>query len=108
MLSVVSILIYFKWRYLPVLFLFAGLVLFFALNFPQHKYVAHALEPVINLLSHQDVSKISSSSENLIKNQLFIPTFKQFLMGMVIITPPKGNIMVLPIQGFFAKFCMVG
>lgn len=27
MLSVVSILIYFKWRYLPVLFLFAGLVL---------------------------------------------------------------------------------
>ncbi|MGC6406758.1 hypothetical protein ACNO7K_10035 [Bisgaard Taxon 45] len=80
-LSVVSVLIYFKWRYLPALLLFAGLVLFFALNFSQHKYVAHALEPVINLLSHQEVSKISSSSENLIKNHLFFPTLKQFLIG---------------------------
>ncbi|HHE3586380.1 TPA: hypothetical protein ACPDTQ_000593 [Pasteurella multocida] len=91
MLSVVSILIYFKWRYLPVLFLFAGLVLFFALNFPQHKYVAHALEPVINLLSHQDVARISSSSENLIKNHLFIPTVKQFLMGDGYYYTPDGK-----------------
>ncbi|WP_101775131.1 hypothetical protein [Pasteurella oralis] len=81
MLSVISIVLYFKWRYLPALIAFAGIVLFLALNFAEHKYVAHALEPVINLLSHQDVSKISSSSENLIKNHLFIPTLKQFLIG---------------------------
>ncbi|MXN87593.1 hypothetical protein [Pasteurella canis] len=81
MLSIISIILYFKWRYLPALITFAAIVLFLSLNFSEHKYVAHAFEPVINLFSHQDMSKISSSSENLIKNHLFIPTLKQFLIG---------------------------
>ncbi|MGY4677537.1 hypothetical protein ACWIT3_07370 [Pasteurella sp. P03HT] len=81
MLSIISVVLYFKWRYLPVLLLFIAIVLFLAINFADHKYVAHALEPVINLLSYQDMTKLSSSSENLIKNHLFVPTLKQFLLG---------------------------
>ena len=41
---------YFKWRYVPSLIAFAVLVLLLAYFLPENPYVAHALEPVINLL----------------------------------------------------------
>ncbi|MGC7589854.1 hypothetical protein ACPWUF_05160 [Bisgaard Taxon 46] len=89
--SVLSILLYFKWRYLPALIVFAVMVLVLAMNFADNKYVAHALEPVINLLSHQDVTKLSSSSDNLVKNHLFIPTMKQLLVGDGYYFTPDGR-----------------
>ncbi|STY64555.1 Uncharacterised protein [Mannheimia haemolytica] len=39
----------------------------------------HALEPVINLLS--GTGKVSSSTDNLVKNHLFLPTLNQFISG---------------------------
>ena len=45
LLSVVSILVYFKWRYVPSLIAFAVLVLLLAYFLPENPYVAHALEP---------------------------------------------------------------
>ena len=51
LLSVVSILVYFKWRYVPSLIAFAILVLLLAYFLPENPYVAHALEPVINLFT---------------------------------------------------------
>lgn len=87
-LSAVSLLIYFKWRYVPSLLAFGGLCLFLALNFADNKYVLHALEPLINILKlinlgqgFNDLSQISSSSENLVKNHLYMPELKQLLMG---------------------------
>lgn len=79
LLSVISIALYFKWRYLWPLIVFASLILFLALVFPENRYVAHALEPVINLLSGAD--KVSASTDNLVKNHLFLPTKSQFISG---------------------------
>lgn len=79
LLSVISIALYFKWRYLWPLIVFALLILFLALIFPENRYVAHALEPVINLLSGAD--KVSASTDNLVKNHLFLPTKSQFISG---------------------------
>lgn len=87
-LSAISILIYFKWRYIPALLAFGVLCLFLALNFAENKYVLHALEPLINILKlinlgqgFDDLSQISSSSENLVKNHLYMPELKQILIG---------------------------
>ena len=41
--------------------------------------MAHALEPVINLL--HGAGFVSSSTDTLMKNHLFIPTLKQFIYG---------------------------
>lgn len=105
-LSVVSILLYFKWRYIPVLVLFAGICLFLAMNFADNKYVWHALEPLINILKIvkssgavegaptiqlENLSQISSSSENLVKNQLYIPELKQLIMGDGYYYTPEGH-----------------
>lgn len=86
--SVIPIMIYFKWRYLPALLLFATLCIILALYFPDNRYVLHALEPLINILKMinlgqgiDDISQISSSSENLIKNHLYMPQLKQILIG---------------------------
>lgn len=79
MFSVVCLLIYFKWRYIPVLLLFSGLILFFAVFYPTHPYVEHALEPVINLIQGSD--RLSSSTDTLMKNHLFMPEIKQIIMG---------------------------
>lgn len=79
LLSVVSILVYFKWRYVPSLIAFAILVLLLAYFLPENPYVAHALEPVINLLHGAGFA--SSSTDTLMKNHLFMPTLKQFIYG---------------------------
>lgn len=94
-LSVLSFLIYFRLRYLPVLLTFFAICLFFSIKFPEHKYVLHALEPMINILKlfssnisngnalgeMSDLSQLSSSSDNLVKNHLYIPEIKQILLG---------------------------
>lgn len=77
--SVLSILLYFKWRYLPYLLLFVAIVLGLAIYLPEHPYVAHALEPVINILSGAD--RVSSSTETLVNKHLFLPEIKQILIG---------------------------
>ncbi|OOF59027.1 hypothetical protein [Rodentibacter myodis] len=79
LLSVVSIVVYFKWRYVPSLIAFTLLILGLAYFLPQNPYVAHALEPVINLL--HGAGFVSSSTDTLVKNHLFLPTWKQFVMG---------------------------
>ncbi|OOF42516.1 hypothetical protein BKK49_02355 [Rodentibacter rarus] len=79
LLSVVSIAVYFKWRYVPSLVAFLLLVLGLAYFIPKNPYVGHALEPVINLL--HGAGFVSSSTDTLVKNHLFIPTLKQFISG---------------------------
>ncbi|WP_301099015.1 hypothetical protein [Otariodibacter sp.] len=88
-LSVVSILIYFKWRYIPSLLLFAGICLFLAFNYPEHKYVAHALEPLINII--HGTGHISSSTETLVQKHLFMPELKQILWGDGYYYAPEGG-----------------
>ena len=58
---------------------FAILVLLLAYFLPENPYVAHALEPVINLL--HGAGFVSSSTDTLMKNHLFMPTLKQFIYG---------------------------
>ncbi|OOF67253.1 hypothetical protein, partial [Rodentibacter caecimuris] len=79
LLSLISIIIYFKWRYLPALTAFSILILLLAIFIPEHKYVSHALEPLINLIS--GAGRISSSTDTLVNNHLFMPTLKQFIQG---------------------------
>ena len=79
MFSILSILLYFKLRYIPVLLLFASIVLFLAKFYPAHPYVGHALEPVINLLN--DGERLSSSTDTLMNKHLFMPQLKQLIMG---------------------------
>lgn len=79
MISVVSIIVYFKIRYIPSLIMFVLLILGLAYFFPENPYVAHALEPVINLL--HGAGFVSSSTDTLMKNHLFMPTLKQFISG---------------------------
>lgn len=119
-LSIVSILIYFKWRYLPVLVLFAVICLFLAMNFADNKYVWHALEPLINILKLfksssivesgtvtsiqlDNLSQISSSSENLVKNQLYLPQLKQILMGDGYYYTPEGHYYGATDSGFIRQ-----
>ncbi|MGQ0286143.1 hypothetical protein ACT2CV_02910 [Pasteurellaceae bacterium 22721_9_1] len=77
--SVVSLALYFKWRYLPAIIAFAGLVLFLVIVYPTNIYVEHALEPVINLI--QGGQRLSSSTDTLMNKHLFMPQLKQFIMG---------------------------
>lgn len=120
-LSVLSIFIYFKWRYIPVLIIFAVICLFLALNFAENKYVLHALEPLINILkvmgiSSQsgqsivlnDLSQISSSSENLVKNQLYLPQLKQMLMGDGYYYTPEGHYYGATDSGFIRQILYGG
>lgn len=81
--SVVSILLYFKWRYIPYLLLFAVTVLLLTLFLPENKFVAHALEPVINLIkmARGIPISLSSSTDTLMNKHLFMPEIKQILMG---------------------------
>lgn len=89
MFSLVSILIYFKWRYLPALLAFFGLCLFFATQFTQHPYVEHALEPLINLIYGKGT--LSSSTDTLMQRHLFIPELKQILIGDGFYFYPQGG-----------------
>ena len=79
MFSILSILLYFKMRYIPALILFAVIVIFLAKFYPTHPYVAHALEPVINLLNGAD--RLSSSTDTLVNKHLFMPEVKQLIIG---------------------------
>ncbi|QGM81062.1 hypothetical protein [Otariodibacter oris] len=88
-LSVVSILVYFKWRYIPSLLVFGGVCLFLAFNYPEHKYVAHALEPLINII--HGTGRISSSTETLVQQHLFVPELKQILFGDGYYYAPEGG-----------------
>ncbi|MDO4431490.1 MAG: hypothetical protein Q4B95_09460 [Lonepinella koalarum] len=89
MFSVVSILIYFKWRYLPALLAFLGMCIFFATQFTQHPYVEHALEPLINLIYGKGT--LSSSTDTLMQRHLFIPELKQILVGDGFYFYPQGG-----------------
>lgn len=77
--SILSILLYFKIRYIPALMLFGSGVLILAKFYPDHPYVAHAFEPIINILNGG--RSISSSTDTLVNKHLFLPTLKQFIMG---------------------------
>lgn len=88
-LSIVSIMLYFKWRYLPALITFGLLCLFFAFNYAENKYVAHALEPLINLIYAKGY--VSSSTDTLMQKHLFIPELKQILYGDGYYYSPKGG-----------------
>lgn len=120
-LSVLSILVYFKWRYIPVLIVFSGICLFLAINFSEHKYVLHALEPLINILKitgvsssaeqavvFNDISQISSSSENLVKNQLYLPKLKQILLGDGYYYTPAGHYYGATDSGFIRQILYGG
>ncbi|WP_040976213.1 hypothetical protein [Necropsobacter massiliensis] len=89
LLSVVSIALYFKWRYIPALLLFAGLCVFLALNYADNRYVAHALEPLINILNHRGLT--SSSTDTLMQKHLFIPQWRQLLFGDGYYVTPQGK-----------------
>lgn len=89
LVSIVSIAIYFKRKYILPLLAFTVLILFLAIVFPENRYVAHALEPVINLLS--GTGKVSASTDNLVKNHLFIPTLSQFMSGDGLYYTEKGG-----------------
>ncbi|WP_424407808.1 hypothetical protein [Pasteurella sp. PK-2025] len=108
MLSLFSLVLYFKWRYLPALLLFAAIVLFLALQFADHKYVAHAFEPVINLLSHHDVTRLSSSSDNLVRNHLFLPTIQQMIFGEGDYFTPDGKYYGATDSGFLRQILYGG
>lgn len=88
-LSLLSILLYFKWRYIPVLLVFATICLFLATQFTDHKYVAHALEPLINLIYGKGT--VSSSTDTLVQKHLFMPTIKQILVGDGYYFAPQGG-----------------
>lgn len=110
LLSVISILLYFKWRYLPALIAFAAICLFLALNFADNRYVLHALEPLINILKLinlgqglNDLSQISSSSENLMKNHLYMPALKQLIMGDGYYYLPDGRYYGATDSGFIRQ-----
>lgn len=79
MLSVISIGLYFKWRYIPALLAFTVIVLLLAIYLPENRYVEHALEPVINLLNGG--GRVSSSTDTLMQKHLFMPELKQILIG---------------------------
>ncbi|WP_373819026.1 hypothetical protein [Glaesserella sp.] len=100
-LSVVSIALYFKWRYIPALLAFAAICLFLAMNFADNKYVEHALEPLINLLSNK--GSISSSSDNLVKNHLYLPQLKQILIGDGYYYTPTGGYYGATDSGFIRQ-----
>ena len=89
MLSLVSLAVYFKWRYLPALLAFGACCLMLALFIPEHKYVAHALEPLINLIYGKGT--LSSSTDTLVQKHLFIPELKQILVGDGYYFDPKGG-----------------
>lgn len=79
MFSVVSVLIYFHWRYLPALIGYGVIIFLLARYFPDNRFVQHALEPVINLL--QGADELSSSTTTLMQKHLFMPEIKQLLLG---------------------------
>lgn len=82
-MAVISFLIYFNWRYLPILTLFAVSCLLFVFYYSEQRYIAHALEPIIKLIYKPtgNIAHISHSTDTLIQKHLFIPTLKQILIG---------------------------
>ncbi|CAM2882366.1 hypothetical protein P9J82_06995 [Glaesserella parasuis] len=78
-ISAISFLVYFRWKYIPAILLFGTICLFLAFNFAENKYVQHALEPLINVIHGYGL--VSSSTDNLVQNHLYIPELKQILIG---------------------------
>lgn len=101
LMSVISILLYFKWRYLPALFLFAAICVFLAMNYADNKYVQHALEPLINLLAHKGLA--SSSTDTLMQKHLYIPQLKQILFGDGYYTTAEGHYYGATDSGFIRQ-----
>lgn len=120
LLSVVSIILYFKWRYIPALLSFAMMILLLAMYLPDNRYVAHALEPVINILtmieptlihSEKEVmsaTQFTSSTDTLIKNHLFIPKLKQILFGDGYYFDPAGHYYGRTDSGFIRQLLYGG
>lgn len=86
--SMVSCLLYFRWRYLPALAAFVALVLYLVYFHADNRYVQHALEPVINLINGGE--RLSSSTDTLVNKHLFMPTTKQLLIGEGLYYQPNG------------------
>lgn len=105
-LSLVSIAIYFKWKYVPALVLFALLCLGLAFYYPQNSYAAHALEPLINVLNHQGLT--SSSTETLMQRHLFMPEWKQILWGDGWYITPEGKYYERTDSGFLRQLLYGG
>ncbi|MCI7352988.1 MAG: hypothetical protein SOW21_05160 [[Actinobacillus] rossii] len=85
--SAVSILVYFRVRYIPALLAFGLLCLGLAYFYPTHPYVEHALEPLINLFHGNN---LSSSTDTLMNKHLFMPELKQLIMGDGLYYQPNG------------------
>ncbi|MCK3658984.1 hypothetical protein A4G18_09750 [Pasteurellaceae bacterium Pebbles2] len=89
LLSGLSLLVYFKLRYLLPIFAFAALVVLLALNYQSSLFIEHALEPVVNLIfgANREASVLigssgfTSSSDTLVQKHLFMPEIKQLIMG---------------------------
>lgn len=115
LLAFIPILLYFKWRYLPALVAFAALCLYLALYCADNRYVLHALEPLINILKLinlgqgvSDLSQISSSSDNLMKNHLYLPQLKQILIGDGYYYTPDGRYYGATDSGFIRQLLYGG
>ncbi|WP_273391065.1 hypothetical protein [Actinobacillus porcinus] len=85
--STVSILVYFRFSYIPALIAFGLLCLGLAYFYPTHPYVEHALEPLINLFHGKS---LSSSTDTLMNKHLFMPAIKQLIMGDGLYYQPNG------------------
>ncbi|MDH2927166.1 hypothetical protein [Lonepinella koalarum] len=90
LLSVFSLVLYFKRDYILPIILFGILIFVLAINYQSSLYIEHALEPLINLIYGTDrpASKfigistgLSSSTDTLMQKHLFMPGLKQLMIG---------------------------
>lgn len=75
----VSLFLYFHWRYLPSILIFVVIALLLAWCYPNNPYVAHSLEPLVNLL--YGGQEFSSSTTTLVEKHLFMPEWRHFISG---------------------------
>lgn len=75
----VSLFLYFQWRYLPSILVFLALAFGLAWSYPNNPYVAHCLEPLVNLL--HGGQEFSSSTTTLMEKHLFMPEWRHFIAG---------------------------
>lgn len=78
MASFSVLLYYFRIKYIPLILIIALIVVYMAMYLEDNRYVAHALEPIINFLEEKE--ELSSSSTNL-KDSWYWPSFEQIILG---------------------------
>lgn len=75
----ISVLLYYiRPKYIPLMVMLGCAVAYLAINFSDNNYVAHAFEPIINLLEGKD--NVSSSTTRL-EEMWFLPDLKQIIIG---------------------------